>query len=113
MVQSSPPPLAKRGPSGLGLLRLGPHLVRSAGGGWERFFFLSLFIWAAYLFTLLTWAFFVLGSMEASWRVFLAPLSYLPLGEVCQIPIIIASIMLATIGRGINRAHATVRLLGD
>jgi len=113
MVQSTPPPLAKRGPSGLGLLRLGPHLVRSAGGGWERFFFLSLFIWAAYLFTLLTWAFFVLGSMEASWRVFLASLSYLSLGEVWQTPIISASIMRATIGKGINRDDDNVRLFAD
>ena len=113
MGQSTPPPLAKKRPSGLGLLRLGPHLVRSAGGGWERFFFLSLFLWTAYLLTLMTWAFFVLGSIDASWRVFLASFSYLSLGEVWQTPIISASIMRATIGKGINQDDDNVRLFAD
>ena len=113
MGQSTPPPLAKKRPSGLGLLRLGPHLVRSAGGGWERFFFLSLFLWTAYLLTLMTWAFFVLGSIDASWRVFLASFSYLSLGEVWQTPIISASIMRATIGKGINPDDDNVRLFAD
>jgi len=113
MVQSTPPPLAKKRPSGLGLLRLGPHLVRSAGGGWERFFFLSLFLWTAYLLTLMTWAFFVLGSIDASWRVFLASFSYLSLGEVWQTPIISASIMRATIGKGINQDDDNVRLFAE
>jgi len=113
MVQSTPPPLAKKRPSGLGLLRLGPHLVRSAGGGWERFFFLSLFLWTAYLLTLMTWAFLVLGSIDASWRVFLASFSYLSLGEVWQTPIISASIMRATIGKGINQDDDNVRLFAE
>ena len=113
MGQSTPPPLAKKRPSGLGLLRLGPHLVRSAGGGWERFFFLSLFLWTAYLLTLMTWAFFVLGSIDASWRVFLASFSYLSLGEVWQTPIISASIMRATIGKGINQDDDNVRLFAE
>jgi len=113
MGQSTPPPLAKKRPSGLGLLRLGPHLVRSAGGGWERFFFLSLFLWTAYLLTLMTWAFFVLGSIDASWRVFLASFSYLSLGEVWQTPIISASIMRVTIGKGINQDDDNVRLFAE
>ena len=113
MVQSTPPPLAKKRPSGLGLRRLGPHLVRSAGGGWERFFFLSLFLWTAYLLTLMTWAFLVLGSIDASWRVFLASFSYLSLGEVWQTPIISASIMRATIGKGINQDDDNVRLFAE
>ena len=113
MGQSTPPPLAKKRPSGLGLLRLGPHLVRSAGGGWERFFFLSLFLWTAYLLTLMTWAFFVLGSVDGSWRVFLASFSYLSLGEVWLTPIMSASIMRATIGKGINQDDDNVRLFAE
>jgi len=113
MAQSTPPPLAKRRPSGLGLLRLGPHLVRSAGGGWERFFFLSLFLWAAYLFTLLTWAFFGLASTDAAWRVFLASFSYLSLGEVWQTPIMSASIMRAMIGTGTYEDDDNVRLFAE
>jgi hypothetical protein len=92
---------------------MGPHLVRSAGGGWERFFFLSLFLWTAYLLTLMTWAFFVLGSIDASWRVFLASFSYLSLGEVWLTPIMSASIMRATIGKGINKDDDNVRLFAD
>ena len=113
MVQSTPPPLAKKGLGGLGLLRIAPHLVLSAGGGWERFFFLSLFLWTAYLLTLMTWAFLVLGSIDASWRVFLASFSYLSLGEVWQTPIISASIMRATIGKGINQDDDNVRLFAE
>jgi len=113
MVQSTPPPLAKKGLGGLGLLRIAPHLVLSAGGGWERFFFLSLFLWTAYLLTLMTWAFFVLGSVDGSWRVFLASFSYLSLGEVWLTPIMSASIMRATIGKCINKNDDTVLLFAD
>ena len=86
-----------------GLFRTGPRLVRSDGGIWERFFLLSLFLWGGYALALMAWAFFVLASMDAVWRVGVASFSYLSLKEVWLTPIMSASIMRAMVRMGLNQ----------
>src|SRR5207245_5923224 len=90
-------------PRGLKLLRTGPRLIWSAGGRWERFFFLSPFVWTAYAFTVLVWASFFLNSINAAQRVFLVFFSYIALVDCWQTSIMSSSVLRGSTGTGLTR----------
>ncbi len=104
MTLPTPSALGRGSSARFKLLGVGPRLVRSAGGRWERFFFLSIFLWAAYVVALLSWADLVMHSFDAMQRVFLAFFSYIALVDVWQTPIMSASVLRASVGIGVNRS---------
>jgi len=110
MRRSTPFSLDRARLSRLGLLSAGPRLVRSAGGGWERFFFLSIFLWAVYAFVLLLWATFSMHSSDAMQRVFLVFFSYMALVDAWQTPIMSASVLRASVGTGLNKSDENAML---
>src|SRR5438445_12960664 len=102
MMQSASSSPSRKTPRGLKLLRRGPRLIWSAGGRWERFLFLSPFVWTAYVFTVLAWASFFLNSINAAQGVFLVFFSYIALVDCWELPIMCVSVLRASAVTGLT-----------
>jgi hypothetical protein len=112
MMIPTSPPVEEKANGFFKALTGGVRLIWSTGGRWERFFLIAPGLYVAYAVTLGALATYRSPSSDAFPRLLLVALSYVALSDSWKTPILSASVLRATIGKGFNDSDENARLMG-